>query len=116
MNWPRIFEHPFIRETHEEKIERAKLEENFNTWLTHGVFQSNVALELELEKIIENAPIRNDNGRQEYLNGSMWSNYELQTQEETGATQLRSDKQFLDRIIRLYSVSMEELERKDIRL
>jgi len=46
----------------------------------------------------------------------MWSNYELQTQEETGATQLRSDKQFLDRIIRLYSVSMEELERKDIRL
>jgi len=46
----------------------------------------------------------------------MWSNYELQTQEETGASQLRTDKVFLDRIIRLYTVSSEELERKDIRL
>jgi len=65
MNWPRIFEHPFIRETHEEKAERTKLEETFNIWLTAGVFQSNVALELELEKIIENVPMRNDKGRQE---------------------------------------------------
>lgn len=101
MNWPKLLEHAFIRETAEEKVERSTLEDDFSSWLNSGLFTSASMLDLEMEKLVENTPKCNTDSRQEYLNGSMWSNFELQTQEETGSTQLRSDPVFLEKLIRL---------------
>jgi len=116
MNWPKLLEHPFIKETEEEKVERVQLEENFNIWLNSGIFQISSMIDQEMEKLADYTPKLENQEQQDYLNGSIWSNYELQTQEETGSTQLRRDKQFLEKLIRLYNVEKEQLDRKDVRL
>jgi len=73
MNWPKLLEHPFVRETAEEKVERAILEDTFASWLTSGIFTNSSMVDLEMEKLVADNPIKND-GHQEHLNGSMWSN------------------------------------------
>lgn len=101
MNWPKLLEHPFVREVEEEKRERAILEDNFTDWMNSGIFTISSMIDVEMEKLVDTTPMKDLTGHQEYLNSSMWSNYELLTQEETGATQLRTDKKLLERLIRL---------------
>jgi len=56
MNWPKLLEHPFIKETEEEKVERVQLEENFNIWLNSGIFQISSMIDQEMEKLADYTP------------------------------------------------------------
>jgi len=65
MNWPKLLEHPFIKETEEEKIERVQVEENFNIWLNSGIFQISTMIDQEMEKLADYTPKLENQEQQE---------------------------------------------------
>mmetsp|Transcript_76196 Transcript_76196/g.164892 ORF Transcript_76196/g.164892 Transcript_76196/m.164892 type:complete len:86 (+) Transcript_76196:668-925(+) len=65
MNWPKLLDHPFVKETEDEKKERLILEDTFANWMDSGIFTISSMVDHEMEKLVDTQPMKNLNGNEE---------------------------------------------------
>lgn len=137
LSWPDLLNHPFVKETEAEKKERKLRTELYNKWATRehpsgGKDQLNSPFTLggfggdgdddsmqELDKTInpsfeysiEKSPDEESNliiGENE-----VWAKYENSSRNEKGATTLRHDSNFLERLIYVLQIEMSDLHSEE---
>ena len=137
LSWPDLLNHPFVKETEEEKKERKLRTELYNKWamrehpsggkehlkspFTLGGFggENGDDGDQELDKDInpyfeykiEKSPDEESNliiGENE-----VWSKYESSVRSEQGANALRHDQSFLEKLINVLQIEMSDLHSEE---
>ena len=133
LTWPDLLRHPFVKESEEEKKERKVRTELYNKWaarehpsggkdqlkspFTTGGFGAEDAEEgaLELDKTINPCfeyKVEKSNDEESNMiigENEVWLKYESQARSEKGATTLRHDQDFLERLIYVLQIDMSDL-------
>ena len=96
LSWPYLLEHPFVKETEEEKKKREIRTNKYLQWAGGDKGQTPSKVPPPLPET-----------------GDVWSKYESIASEESGATRLRHDPQFLDRLVSLFQGKTDLRTSKD---
>ena len=137
LTWPDLLKHPFVKETEQEKKERKLRTELYNKWaarehpsggkdalkspFTMGGFGGEDGDDgmQELDKTInpsfEYAIERTPDEESDLIIGEneVWSKYENTARQEKGATALRHDSNFLERLIYVLQINMSDLHSEE---
>ena len=61
LTWPDLLNHPFIKETEQEKLERKKRLDKYNIWI--GIEQMNMNLNENIDNTKENSENKTNNNK-----------------------------------------------------
>mmetsp|Transcript_29071 Transcript_29071/g.52033 ORF Transcript_29071/g.52033 Transcript_29071/m.52033 type:complete len:1206 (+) Transcript_29071:492-4109(+) len=87
--WPNLLNHPFVKETEDEIMQRKQIANIVNKW--NPIEQPKaVAIKQEVKKARVSPPKEAPD---------YWARYEQQAADEAGATALRHDASFLDKVV-----------------
>lgn len=98
--WPDLLSHPFIKETPEEITSREFRTNKYLKWagIEHPLPEV-AGAKKPAQAVSEGSDI--------------WQRYEIMANEEAGATRLRHDAQFLDRVMQLFQMNADFRTAKD---
>lgn len=136
LTWPDLLKHPFIKETDAEKRDRKVRTELYNKWAARehpsggkdqlkspfttggfgceddeGMNELDKTINPSFEYKVEKSPDEESNliiGENE-----IWTKYENASRNEKGATQLRHDSGFLERLIYVLQIEISDLHSEE---
>ena len=135
LGWPDLLNHPFVRENEQEKAERKKRQEKYNQWAGLESIREKEEEPLKKKRSVTPQATNNilgfessaNNNKNDQFNSNrnvspkrqcgddQWNKYEQQSNDEKGATLLRSDYTFLDKLLMLFNNWGEFLKSNDKR-
>jgi fused-like protein len=119
-DWPRILEHPFIKENELEKQQRLIIQENYRKWIIRlksekifnlyecEAFLSKFASDSDVESgtkmfsAFDNDKSLKKNNSDTFLKEDFWNEVEIKANTEEGAAALRKDANFSEKIVSLF--------------
>lgn len=137
LTWPDLLKHPFVKETEEEKMERKLRTELYNKWaarehpsggktevdspFTTGGFggEDGDSSAQELDKTInpsfEYDIEKSPDSEYDMIIGEneVWTKYEKMARQEKGATSLRHDSAFLEKVIYVLQMEIKDLHSEE---